>query len=82
MLFDGPDITLFGDVPRAEPESSKAPRRPVIAVGKVKTFWTFSLEYERVEDRACDLNGSLEGPIGKCQPQACILLEYKLTHRY
>ena len=79
LLFDGPDITLFGDVPKAEPESRKAPRRPVIAVRKVKTFWTFDLEYEIVEDGACDLNGSLEGPIGECQLQTCVLFEYKLS---
>lgn len=80
LLFDGPDITLFGDIPKTEPESWKKARRPVIAVGKVKTFWTFDLEYEIVGGRACDLNGSLEGPIGKDQLGSCILPEYKLTH--
>lgn len=79
FLFDGQDITLFSDVPKAEPESWKAPRRPVIAVRKVKTFWTFDLKHEIVEHRACDLNGSFEGPIGECQLQTCVLFEYKLS---
>lgn len=80
LFFDGPDITLFGDIPGTEPENWKTTIRPVIAVGKVKTFWTFSLEYARVEGRTPDLNRSLEGPIGECQLQIYILLECKLTH--
>lgn len=80
LLFDGPDITLFGDIPGTDPESWKTTIRPVIAAGKVKTFWTFLLEYEIVEGRASDLNRSLEGPIGEYQPRTCLLLEYKLTH--
>lgn len=80
LFFDGPGITLFGDIPGTEPESWKTTIRPVIAVGKVKTFWTFLLEYARVEGRASDLNRSLEGLIGECQLQIYILLECKLTH--
>lgn len=62
LLFDGPDITLFGEMPKTGPENWNRTRRPVIAVGKVKTFWTFGPQY--LACRAFYLNDLLEQPIG------------------